>query len=290
MESIHIEVLTVAAVVLVVLFGLMQYRIYLALKCDSAKAHLYERKLKEIVDVEFDERVDNAIQKATGSFGYQWYSLFFFMAMTIVIMVAIALLLLSRTPASDNSPVLSEPDTVEAVAQSTGATMVLVLVTVMTTLAALATCVMAWLTCSISKSNRLANLIAVRENMPVLNFRVDQSESPAWIVENVGKGVAMNVLLAHEMPDGKLEYPLRDYNALGPGMSYRITWMSKPFKFIAQYTDSYGSRYTEICVGNVNKNTEGWLYEDWSQREKRPYWRMVVMREIVPDDVSTSEA
>jgi len=149
-----------------------------------------------------------------------------------------------------------------------------------TVVMAWATVVMARLTRRIAKSNHLTNVIAIRENMPVLNFRLGQEEPLGWIVENVGKGTAINVLLTHETPTGEVWEPLRDYNTLQPGMSYRITWIQQPYKFIAQYTDIYRRRYTSICEKNTNGVQDGWLHEDWPQRKKVPYWRMVVAGEI----------
>ena len=151
---------------------------------------------------------------------------------------------------------------------------------------ALATAVIAWATILIRRSNTLATRISVGETMPMLNFRVDRKESPAWIVENVGKGVALNVRIAHETPKGKVEEPIRDYNAIRPGMRYRIRWKDKPFKFVSQYTDVYEQRYTALCARNVNRVHNGWLYEDWIEKDKKPLWRMVVDGEIEPDEDS----
>ena len=149
---------------------------------------------------------------------------------------------------------------------------------------AAATAVIAWATVLIWKSNLLANRIAVGETMPILNFRVDRKEAPAWIVENVGKGVALNVQIAHETQDGEVEEPVRDYNALRPGKACRIRWKHEPFKFVAQYTDVYGQRYACVCVGSVNSVRNGWVYEGWGEKAPKPLWRMVVSGEIEPDE------
>ncbi len=149
---------------------------------------------------------------------------------------------------------------------------------------AVATAVIAWATILIRRSNALATRIAVGEIMPVLNFRVDRKESPVWIVENVGKGVALNVLIAHETPNGKVDEPIRDYNALLPGKFYRIMWEEKPFKFVAQYTDVYEQRYTVMCARNINSVRNSWVYEEWIEKEKKPMWRMVLDGEIEPHD------
>lgn len=150
---------------------------------------------------------------------------------------------------------------------------------------ALATIVLSYFTWRMTQYGKAANRIAVRQNMPVLNFRVDRKEPPAWIVENVGKGVAMNILLTHETRSGQVELPVRDYNTFQPGMGYRIMWIDTPHKFIAQYTDIYENRYTATCVGNVNSIRDKWLYDDLPQRKRRPLWQMVVMGEVVSEAV-----
>lgn len=140
------------------------------------------------------------------------------------------------------------------------------------------------------RSNVLANRIAVGEIMPILNFRVDRKEAPAWIVENVGKGVALNVRIVHETQDGKLEEPIRDYNALRPQKYYRIIWKHKPLKFVAQYTDVYKQPYTAVCAHNTNSIHKGWLYKDWDEKEIRPIWRMAFAGEIDPvEDIQPKE-
>jgi hypothetical protein len=148
---------------------------------------------------------------------------------------------------------------------------------------AIATVVLAYLTRRVISCNETANRIAQGQNMPVLNFRVDRREFPAWIVENVGKGVAMNVLLAHETRSGQVQTPIRDYNTFQPGMGYRIMWINRPYKFVAQYTDIYENRFTATCVGNTNSIQSKWLYDDLPQRERRHLWQMVVMGEVASE-------
>jgi hypothetical protein len=150
-----------------------------------------------------------------------------------------------------------------------------------TIVTAFAAAAMVWISWLLLKSNRIANRIAVGQSMPILNFRVDQNESPAWIVENVGKGVALNVLLAHVRPDGKVDEPLRDYNTLRPGMKYKIRWMPRPYKFVAQFTDVYGHCYSAVCERNKNSLHEKWLYQGWANLKNKPFWRMVVSGEVV---------
>ncbi len=149
-----------------------------------------------------------------------------------------------------------------------------------------ATAVIALATILIWKSNKLATRIAAGGTMPILNFRVDRKEPPAWIIENIGKGVALNVWIAHEKLNGKVDEPVRDYNALRPERWYRIIWKDKPFKFVAQYTGVYEKRYTCVCARNVNNVLNGWLYEDWDKKKKKPLWLMVVDGEIKPDEDS----
>ncbi len=102
-EELHLEpghkaILAVSAVVLVLLLALFQYRIHLGHRCDVAKAHFYEGLLNADAGVTFGGSVETAIRDAIHGFGYRWYSPVFAMAVTIILMVTIALLITMKPP------------------------------------------------------------------------------------------------------------------------------------------------------------------------------------------------
>lgn len=142
-----------------------------------------------------------------------------------------------------------------------------------------ATVVMAVATVGIWRSSHLAHQLAIGETMPRLNFRPFRKDQPNWLVENVGKGVALDVLIAHETREGKIETPIRNYSALRPGDRYTLCWRIHPHKFIAQYTDAYGQKYTASCVSSVNSIRKGATH-GWSPEEARALWKMIVKGEV----------
>ncbi len=125
------------------------------------------------------------------------------------------------------------------------------------------------------RSNKLSNRILIAESRPIISFEVDRSTRPAWIIKNVGKGTALNVLVAHKQGDDVIERPIRNYNSLEPGKWLRIHWKTRPNIFIAQYQNVYGNNFTVECGESTNINQEGKIYKDWDSEQKKQLWRMI---------------
>ncbi len=98
LEPIHKAILAVSAGVLIILLALFQYRIHLGHRCDVAKAHFYEGLLNADAGVTFGGSVEAAIRDAIHGFGYRWYSPVFLMAVTVILIVTIALLITTKPP------------------------------------------------------------------------------------------------------------------------------------------------------------------------------------------------
>lgn len=147
-----------------------------------------------------------------------------------------------------------------------------VVMTIATVLMAIAT----WL---IWQSNKLSNRILMAESQPIISFEVDRSATPSWIIRNVGKGTALNVLVAHKQRDGVVERPIRNYNSLEPGKWLRIHW-KYPNIFIAQYQDVYRNNFTVECGESINTYQEGKRYKDWDGEKKKQLWQMIAENEV----------
>jgi len=148
-----------------------------------------------------------------------------------------------------------------------------VVMTIATVLMAIAT----WL---IWQSNKLSNRILMAESQPIISFEVDRSATPSWIIKNVGKGTAFNVLVAHKQRDALVERPIRNYNSLEPGKWLRIHWKKYPNIFIAQYQDVYRNNFAVECGESINTYQEGKRYKDWDSEKKKQLWQMIADNEI----------
>jgi hypothetical protein len=148
-----------------------------------------------------------------------------------------------------------------------------ILMIIPTVIVAIATGLIAW-------SSHISNRILHAGSMPVLIFFVDRKKHPAWILKNVGKGIALNVLVVHENSIGEIGEPIRDYNCLSPEDHFRIKWEEYPYKLIAQYQDVYQNKYTVVCVKNINSIHHFELYKNWHPKKKRPLWQMIEKDEV----------
>ena len=130
-----------------------------------------------------------------------------------------------------------------------------------------------------TKILKISNEIMKMESRPIINFYPDRSEFPDWIFINIGKGAALNLLVAHVNAKGEIDggKEIRNYNALLPGEFRRINWKQYPNKFVAQYQDIYNKDFTVVCEKNINTYYEEKLYKDWDDPTKqKPFWRMLL--------------
>lgn len=91
---------------------------------------------------------------------------------------------------------------------------------------------------------------------PVLvfsNATHSPNSSTSWIVENVGKGPAINLLLTGG--DSKCQWDNEEWTripVLSVGAHERLEAFRKRQSFIVFYADALGTKYCSTCVNNTN--------------------------------------
>ena len=111
---------------------------------------------------------------------------------------------------------------------------------------------------------------------PILIFANIRREGPGhrWIVENVGQGPAINIILCCANHDCRWK---DEENTLMPalpvGQQIALGFFSRAGAFCAIYSDVAGYHYTTVCMDNSNKITTRNLYPDVSH--KRGYYQVI---------------
>jgi hypothetical protein len=112
----------------------------------------------------------------------------------------------------------------------------------------------------------------VRARKPVLLF-VDDPDRQCWVLENVGNGPALNVLVAQRQ-GGRWFNPVFA-PPLGKDSAFPLTWLGRVnvTGLGAAYTDFEDRSYTSTLGGERSRTYEGSLLPDWSDHEIRRYWQ-----------------
>ncbi|MEG6509920.1 hypothetical protein V6C03_13190 [Methyloligella sp. 2.7D] len=87
------------------------------------------------------------------------------------------------------------------------------------------------------------------------NVDFDPNEESTWVIENVGKGVALDVLVG--TADSEKRYDAgkwTEYPALPVGKVYRLNLTG--YELAAYYNDITGQSYRTVCCGHRNKIDE----------------------------------
>jgi len=117
----------------------------------------------------------------------------------------------------------------------------------------------------------LARRAAVRARKPVLVF-VDAPEQGTWVLQNVGNGPALNVLVAQRQ-DGKWFNPVI-VPPLSVDSSYPLKWLGRVNStgLGATYSDFENTLYTSTTGGERSRTYVGNRLPTWSDREVRRHW------------------
>jgi hypothetical protein len=117
----------------------------------------------------------------------------------------------------------------------------------------------------------LAHRAAVRARKPVLVF-VDDPAQGAWLLQNVGNGPALNVLVAQRQ-EGQWFNPVI-VPPLSTESSYPLTWLGRinTTGLGVTYTDFEDRRYTSTLGGERSRTYEGNRLPHWLDGELRRYW------------------
>jgi hypothetical protein len=123
---------------------------------------------------------------------------------------------------------------------------------------------------------------AVRARKPVLVF-VDEPEQACWVLQNVGNGPALNVLIA-QRAQGQWFNPVR-VPPCGKDSSFPLRWLGRinVTGLGASYSDFENRRYTSTLGNDSSCFYEGDRLPSWDNAEIKVYWQL-------PDEFRTEFA
>ena len=121
----------------------------------------------------------------------------------------------------------------------------------------------------------LAHRAAIRVRKPVLVF-VDDPDRGCWVLQNVGNGPALNVLVAQRQA-GLWFNPVRA-PPLAKDAAFSLGWLGRVTTtgLGATYSDFEDRRYTSTLGGERSRTYDGCLLPDWDDEdhEIRRYWEL----------------
>jgi hypothetical protein len=126
----------------------------------------------------------------------------------------------------------------------------------------------------------IAHRAAVRARKPVLVF-VDDREHQCWVLQNVGNGPALNIVVA-----------MREFNTwfnpvLAPPLAkdgaIPLTWLGRANTGLgATYSDFEDRRYTATSGGEYSRTYEGDRLPKWDDEEVRAHWTLHPEQALTP--------
>ena len=121
----------------------------------------------------------------------------------------------------------------------------------------------------------LARRAAIRARKPVLVF-VDDPEHGCWVLQNVGNGPALNVLVA-QREAGRWFNPVRT-PPLAKDAKFPLAWLGRVTTtgLGSTYSDFEDRRYTSTLGGERSRTYDGGRLPDWwdEDHEIRKYWEL----------------
>jgi len=100
-----------------------------------------------------------------------------------------------------------------------------------------------------------------RSVRPVLVFRVGPDAT--WVIENVGNGPAMNVLVGEQSWQNKTWDRIIQCNPIAVRDSITLPWLREARELAATYTDVSGRRYTSWCQSHLTEVLDGNKFGGW---------------------------
>jgi hypothetical protein len=119
----------------------------------------------------------------------------------------------------------------------------------------------------------VAHRAAIRARKPVLVF-VDDPERDSWVLQNVGNGPALNVLVA-QLQGGNWFNPVLT-PPLATGAAFPLQWLGRinTTGLGATYSDFEDRRYTSTLGGERSRTYEDGRLPEWPDEAIRRYWEL----------------
>jgi uncharacterized membrane protein len=83
------------------------------------------------------------------------------------------------------------------------------------------------------------------KSIPILIFKVNAVKK-VWVVQNVGKGVALNILVSYSKTQGNWEIPTKIYS-LTENSEIELSWFEPSEQCSAMYYDYLENSFSSIC-------------------------------------------
>ena len=93
------------------------------------------------------------------------------------------------------------------------------------------------------------------KSIPILIFKVNATKK-VWVVQNVGKGVALNILISYSKQLDSWEKPTKIYS-LTENSELELFWFEPSLQCSAMYFDYLGNSFSSICQNDDTQFIKG---------------------------------
>lgn len=93
------------------------------------------------------------------------------------------------------------------------------------------------------------------KSIPILIFKVDAVKK-MWIIQNVGKGVALKILVSYSKTQGNWEKPTKIYSLI-ENSEIELSWFEGSLQCSAMYFDYLGNSFSSICQNDDTQFVKG---------------------------------
>lgn len=125
------------------------------------------------------------------------------------------------------------------------------------------------LTMSILNNRR----IAITGIKPVLVFVYDATKG--WVIQNIGNGPAMNIIVAQKQVNGAWFNPVR-IPPISRGSEFALEWLKhvNDTGLGVIYTDFQDRLYSSTCADDLSLTFDGNKLRDWREEELGKHWQI----------------
>ena len=118
-------------------------------------------------------------------------------------------------------------------------------------------------------NNRRSAITGIK---PVLVFVYNQERG--WILQNIGNGPAMNIIVAQKQVNGQWFNPVR-IPPISKGTEFVLTWLNhvNDTGLRATYTDFQDRSYSSTCGNDLSRIFDGNKLLDWKEGEIGQHWQ-----------------